>query len=250
MFTAQIAAAISGAKTYPQFNSLSAAIWKAHAAGLLDDAAAQAAAEALQARKALVAGVRVEAAQKRAHGLPRRSAPRSPDREASVRRRRACAASGAVPSTIAAAFTTAELSVLSAVAAEVRRAGSCSWPIDRIAALAGVCRRTAQIALRHAEKLGLVHIHERPRPGQKHLPSVVTVISPEWRAWLRIGHRVQKHTHHGKGYKIPVQECSNSAQSALTHSRYVPSCKAATPTARPPCTPTPPRSPSKTPPTA
>jgi hypothetical protein len=32
--------------------------------------------------------------------------------------------------------------------------------------------------------LGLVHIEERPRPGRKHLVSVVQMISREWRAWI------------------------------------------------------------------
>lgn len=248
MFAVQLAAAISGARTFPQFNSLSATLWKAHAAGLIDDAAAQAAAEALQARKALVAGVRVGSAQKPAQGLPRRPTPRSPDRAASIRRRRSCAASGAVPAAIAADFTPAELAVLSIVAAEVRRAGSCSWPLDRIAACAGVCRRTAQYALRRAAALGLLHVEERPRPGQRHLPHVVTVVSPEWRAWLRVGGRVQKHAHHGNSHKISVQEGRCSAPSALQRSHSVPSMYTNAPHARPPCSPTLPRSPSATPP--
>lgn len=242
MFAAQIAAAISGARTFPQFNSLSAALWKAHAAGLIDDAAAQAAAEALQARKALVAGVRTGSPQKRAHGVPRRPPPRSPDRAASIRRRRSCAASGAVPATIAADYTPAELAVLSIVAAEVRRAGCCTWPLDRIAALAGVCRRTVQYALRRAAALGLVHVEERPRPGAKHLPHVVTVVSPEWRAWLRIGHRVKNHAHHGNAHKIPVQKDGGSSPSALLRSHSVPIMSTIAPPVRSPCNPPPPPS--------
>ncbi len=79
--------------------------------------------------------------------------------------------SGAVPAGIAAAFTQAEIAVLSVIAAEVRRAGSCDLPMDRIAALAGCCRRTPQYALRRAAAADLVQIEERPRPGRKHLPS-------------------------------------------------------------------------------
>jgi hypothetical protein len=240
-FAEPLAAAVAAATTYTQINAAAAALWKAHGAGLIDDTTAQTTAEALQARKVLIGGRGTGRASKPHHRLPRRS-PRSPDREASVRRRRSCAASGAVPSTIAAAFTTAELAVLSVIAAEVRRAGSCSWPVDRIAALAGVCRRTAQYALRRAAALGLVQIEERPRPGQKHLPSLITVVSPEWRAWLR--HRVQKAAHHENMGINPVYADRNG----WTRSSSVPIMTGATSTKGPSCIPTPPRSPSAPPP--
>lgn len=197
MFEQQLVAAVAAARTYPQINAAAAAIWKAHAAGLIPDAAAQEAAEQLHARKQLIGAGKAKNAPPAFSGHLKRHAPRSPDRERSIRRRRSCAASGAVPAGIAADFTTAEIAVLSIIAAEVRRAGSCSWPLDRIAALAGVCRRSAQYALRRAAALGLIQIDERPRPGAKHLPHIVTVISHEWRAWLRLAHRMQNDAHHG-----------------------------------------------------
>ena len=199
MFEQQLAAAVTTAATFAQIDALSRAVWKAHAAGLIDDAAAQAAAEALEARKALVRGGHSRAPEGRAHGRPRRPPPRSPDREASIRRRRSCAASGAVPAAMACNFTLGEVAVLSAVAGQIRRSGDCRLPLDAIAALAGVCRRTAQYAIRRAAGLGYLHVQERPRPGQKHLPSVLTVADAAWRAWLRLGgDRVQKRAPHVK----------------------------------------------------
>lgn len=217
MFEQQLVAAVAAARTYPQINAAAAAIWKAHAAGLIPDAAAQEAAEQLHARKQLIGAGKAKNASTAFASHLRRHAPRSPDRERSIRRRRSCAACGAVPAGIAADFTTAEVAVLSIIAAEVRRSGSCSWPIDRIAALSGVCRRTAQYALRRAAALGLIQIDERPRPGAKHLPHVVTVINREWRAWLRLAHRMQKRACHVNpdGYTHPQPPRSLPQLSAL-----------------------------------
>ncbi len=200
MFAEQLSDAIAGAKTYSQFNQLSASIWKAHAAGLLDDNAAQMAAEGLQARKA-VFGLHIAGEYKqRTLGLPKPFKPRSPDKQRSLERRRAVAMSGAVPSRLAAAFTLSELAVLSVVAGEVKRHGACMLHIDAIAALAGCCRTTVQNAFRQAVCLGLIRVQERRRRGLKSLSNVVTVTSPEWRAWLRLGGRVQKAERHVKQY--------------------------------------------------
>jgi hypothetical protein len=92
-----------------------------------------------------------------------------------------------MPPQIAANFTTGEAAVLTVVAREVQRSGRCEFYLDKIAALAGVCRSTAQNALHEARRLGLLTVTERRRRGAKSLTNVVEVISPEWRAWLRIG---------------------------------------------------------------
>ena len=52
--------------------------------------------------------------------------------------------SGIVPAKIAAAFTTAELAVLTVVARQCQRAGTCVLPVDAIAALAGCSRSTVK----------------------------------------------------------------------------------------------------------
>lgn len=115
--------------------------------------------------------------------------------------------SGAVPAKLAAGFTLAELAVLSAVAGECRRHGTCSLPIDALAACAGVCRRVVQNAIRAAEALGLLEIRERPRPGAKHLPHLIRIISPLWRQWLKLGgNRVQNAAHHEKHSIIPTHK--------------------------------------------
>jgi hypothetical protein len=183
----QFAAAAASAATYATINTLSAELWRAHGAAVIGDDDAQRVAETLHARRRSIGARSAQTASTAFSGQPRRSPPRSPDREASIRRRRAAAASGAVPAKIAAAFTTAEVAVLATVAGEVRRAGTCSWPIDRIAAVAGVCRRTVQTAIRHAEQIGLIAVKARPRPGQKSLPNVLSIISAAWRSWLAIG---------------------------------------------------------------
>jgi hypothetical protein len=48
--------------------------------------------------------------------------------------------SGVVPAKIAAAFTMAELAVLTVIARQCQRAGVCTLPVHAIAALAGVSR--------------------------------------------------------------------------------------------------------------
>jgi len=94
-----------------------------------------------------------------------------------------------MPPALAARFTVGELAVLRIVGDEVRASGLCGLCIDAIAARAGVCRRTAQNAIRQAARLGLLTIQERRREGQKNLPNIIRVISREWLAWLRLGAR-------------------------------------------------------------
>lgn len=222
MFAEQLSVAVAGAKTFQQFNVLSAAIWKAHAAGLLDDNAAQMAAEGLQARKAIFGRQIAGEYKQRAHGVPRPIKPRSPDRQRSIERRRAVAASGAVPSRLAAGFTTAEIACLAIIAAEVKRHGSCQLHLDAIAARAGCCRTKVQDALRQAVRLGLVHVRERRRAGLKSLSNVVTVTSPEWRAWLRLRDRVQKSGYHEKQLYSQAVERRAQTVDSRRHSCSVP----------------------------
>src|SRR5262249_14702880 len=65
--------------------------------------------------------------------------------------------------------------------------GMCDLPIDKIAALAGVCRTTVQTTLHEARRLSHIKITERPRPGRKSLTNVVEITSPEWLAWIKRG---------------------------------------------------------------
>ncbi len=107
-------------------------------------------------------------------------------RRASIERRRRQAMSGVVPAKIAAAFTMAELAVLTVIARQCQRTGVCVLPVDAIAALAGCCRTVVKNAMRQARLLGLLLVKERRTPG---LPStnVVRIVSKDWIGWLKLG---------------------------------------------------------------
>ena len=116
-----------------------------------------------------------------------RQKQRSRDRKASRERRRMLGGSSALPDNLRHHYTEGQRSVLCIVAGEVKRSGVCDFPIDKIAALAGVCRTTVQTTLHEARRFGHIKITERPRPGRKNLPNIVEIISQEWRTWIRRG---------------------------------------------------------------
>ncbi len=116
-----------------------------------------------------------------------RQRPRSPDRQASRDRRRRLGGSSALPDTLRHHYTEGQRAVLCIIAGEVKHHGVCDLPIDKIAALAGVCRTTVQTTLHEARRLNHIRITERPVPGRKHLPNLVEIASPEWRTWLKRG---------------------------------------------------------------
>jgi hypothetical protein len=183
VFAEAITRAITAART-DELDHLAREVWRAHGAGVLDDATAQAAAEAIRARQ-----VETRPKPRRAaSGLPRGTArrPRTPDRQASIERRRRLAASGPMPPVLAARFTQGELAVLKVVADAVKHRGRCTMCMDEIAGRAGVCRRLAQMAIRLAEQLGLITVHERRLGYDRSDTNVITIISQEWRAWLRL----------------------------------------------------------------
>ena len=184
MLAEQFTAAAVSARSYRQLEDISRLLWRAHAEGALSDMAAQAAAEAVEARRAVFRGPSPSTPNKPLHARRR---PVSPDKAASIARRRRLAASGAVPSRLAAAFTLSELSALTVVAREVQRRGRCELHIDAIAAKAGTCRTVVQNALRLAAAAGLARVTERRRAGQRSLSNVVEIVSPDWRQWLRLG---------------------------------------------------------------
>jgi hypothetical protein len=116
-----------------------------------------------------------------------RQRQRSPDRKASRDRRRMLGGSSALPDNLRHHYTEGQRAVLCIIGGEVKRCGVCDFPIDKIAALAGVCRTTVQTTLHEARRLGHVRITERKRPGRKNLPNLIEIISPEWRTWIRRG---------------------------------------------------------------
>jgi hypothetical protein len=114
-----------------------------------------------------------------------RQRPRSPDRQASRDRRRCLGGSSALPANLRHHYTEGQRAVLCIIAGEVKHHGICDLPIDKIAALAGVCRTTVQTTLHEARRLHHIRVTERPVRGRKHLPNVVEIIAREWRAWIK-----------------------------------------------------------------
>jgi len=116
-----------------------------------------------------------------------RQRQRSPDRKASRERRRMLGGSAVLPPQLRCAYTEGQRAVLTIIAGEVKHHGVCDLPIDKIAALAGVCRTTVQTTLHEARRLFHLKITERPRWGRKSLTNVVEIVSPEWCTWLKGG---------------------------------------------------------------
>jgi hypothetical protein len=183
MLTEQFIAAVATARNSAALDNVARLTWRALAENCLAESEAGAISEAVQARRASLKGYA-------ALSLPKppsaRRRPVSPDRKASIERRRRVAASGAVPSFLAHHFTPGETAALSVVAGEVRRRGRCEFCIDKIAALAGTCRTVIQNALRQARRLSLVNVVERRHAGRKSDTNVVEIISPDWLTWLRL----------------------------------------------------------------
>ena len=115
---------------------------------------------------------------------------RSPDKVASIERRRRLARASPVPPELVDQFTQGEHAVITVVAGEIQRAGACTWCLDRIAAVSGVCKTLVRNAMRKARNVGLLFSIERRRRGQKSLTNIVRVLRRSWGAWLkRIGCR-------------------------------------------------------------
>jgi len=194
MFAEQLAAEVATA-SLKALDQLSRLTWQGHAAGAIDDATAQRIAEQIQARRQAARDEYKPVGRPpgRPSIFPPRRLQRSPDRAASIRRRRSLAASGGMPAHLACQFTTGELAVLRIVADAVRDNGQCVKSIPEIAARAGVCRTTAQNAIRQAARLGLLTVQERRREGRRNDANVVRIISAAWLAWLKRGRGLKKY---------------------------------------------------------
>lgn len=169
--------------------------WRAMTEGQISEADAERVDEALQARRAVLKAKAGPGPKMAALSRRRQVAP---DKRQSIERRRAIAASGALPPAIASSFTQGQVAALTVIARHVQRGGRCELPIDAIAAMAGTCRSLVQSALRDARRLGLISVQERRRAGQKSDTNVVSITDGSWLAWLRLkgGGRVQIKKHH------------------------------------------------------
>ena len=164
---------------------------EAHEAGTLADDQAQQLAELIQRRRQPAGQsprlLIMDSAPR--YCIQRSPEQRSPDRRASIRRRREHAASGPLPPAIAATFTTGETAVLRIVADEVLAHGACDRSRNELAARAGVSLTIVRRALRYAERDGLITVQRRPRSGRKHLTNIIRIIRAEWKDWLSKGGR-------------------------------------------------------------
>lgn len=195
MFAEQLNTAIASA-SLNTLDQLARTLWQGFAAGAIADVQAQHLAELIEVRRraARIEHKPVGIPVGRTSIFPPRRIQRSPDRARSIERRRTLAASGVMPSTLACRFTTGELAVLRIIADAVRDHGQCVLPIDAIAARAGVCRTTAQNALRQAARQGLLTIQERRRQGRRNAPNIVRIISREWLSWIKRGTGFKKNS--------------------------------------------------------
>jgi hypothetical protein len=188
MLTHQFEAAIAAASP-SKLTEINGAIWKALKAGALSEDDAGRLSEAIHARKTLAKATTGPVTGAAPLGrlksiFPPKRRQRSPDKAASLERRRTIAASGPLPPALAARYTTGQLAVLGVVGDEIAARGECLLTVGEIAARAGVSHRLAQTAVRLAEADGLLVVLERRRKGDVNLSNVVRILSREWKAWL------------------------------------------------------------------
>jgi hypothetical protein len=175
-------------------------MWADHASGLLSVNEMEILDETARSRREAIAARGRETRPKplaAPSSAPRASArrQRTPDRQASIERRRRLVASGPLPPPLAARFTWGEQAVMRIVGDECRAHGCCSLHIDAIAARAGVHRTTVQNALREAQGRGevpgvpIISVQERRRKGQRSLTNIIRIVAREWSDWLRKGPR-------------------------------------------------------------
>ena len=174
-----------------QLDDFARQVWKAHGAGIVADDQAQQLAELIQRRRGPESWVlsRPGFPAPPRHFIQRSPEQRSPDRWASLARRREHAATGPLPPAIAATFTVGELAVLKVISDEVLAHGACDRSLNELAARAGICHSLAKRAVRLAELDGLLTVQRRPRSGRKHLTNIIRVVRAEWVDWLHKGRR-------------------------------------------------------------
>lgn len=185
-FAIRLAARIDAAHP-SQLDQLSRTLWHGYGRGLIADEEAQRLAEVIHARRQLSRSTALTPPLLRAGRFTPRKEPPVRRHTERITRRRSLAAGAPLPPVMASAWTTGELAVLRIVGDEAREGGVCALSLAEIAARAGVCRTLARTTLRHAARVGLVTIEERPRSGAKNLTNLVRILSPEWRTWLERG---------------------------------------------------------------
>ena len=185
MFAVQLETSIAKASG-ANLDEIAKQIWKALAAGLVSDNTAELLSKAVENRRTALKDKRAASQVKPLQGASR--AIKSPDKAASLERRRKQAASGVLSPDIAKHFTTAEQAALSVIAHSAKRSGggSCDWFMDKIAAIAGVCRTSVRNAIRKAKELGLITVQERRVRWFRNLSNVISIVSSDWCKWLNL----------------------------------------------------------------
>ncbi|MCJ2061149.1 helix-turn-helix domain-containing protein [Methylobacterium sp. J-088] len=192
--------------------AVTALLWRAYGEGKVTEAEAETLSGLIEARRPFFIGGKLKSDGAQPASAPadrvgsaRRAVGSRPRTDASMERRRRWAASGRLPPGLAARFTLAEQAVLALVAAETARRKDCRLSIENMAAVAGVCRSTVKNAIREARQLGLLTVEERQITGFRNDTNVLRIISPEWRAWIRLARKgghgslppARREGHHG-----------------------------------------------------
>ncbi len=173
-------------------DQLARAIWRGYSDGAIGDDDAAFLQSLIDRGRPLAVGRR--GVGSRAIGMiasrftPRRSRKLTDaQKQAARERRRKWGGSGVLPPQLRCYFSEGERSTLAVVANEIKHSGNCDLAVDKIGALAGVCRTCVQGALHEAKRLGLIKVIERRRPGARNLTNVVHIISAEWLTWIKRG---------------------------------------------------------------
>jgi hypothetical protein len=200
-------------------------MWVDHTNGLLADNEMETLDEAARTRREAIQERRQAARPgpaRRPGNAPwgrARRRQRSPDKQASIERRRRLVASGPLPPPLAARFTWGEIAVMRIVGDECRAHGCCTLHIDAIAARAGVHRTTVQNALREAQGKGevpgspIIAVQERRRHGQRSLTNIIRIVSREWLNWL---HKGPSRSAMGVGSKCTAAKKSSTTDTGLS----------------------------------
>jgi hypothetical protein len=188
----QIASAIERAQ-FHELDALSLDLWKAYEAKQLTDEQAQGLAEQLEAKRPEFTTVVNVTSFKPAIAKPKPQ--RSPDKQASIERRRRLARQSPVPPEHVHEFSLSMHAALTIIVGEIAKHGVCSLCMDAIASLAGTCRTIVREAMKKGRALGLLTREERRRRGQKSLTNLVRILRPSWKHWLNwIGRRKLRST--------------------------------------------------------
>jgi CRP-like cAMP-binding protein len=161
-------------------------LWSAYGAGSINDDEATFLAEYIGRRRPPARKGPLRGLVGRISRFPRRRQQRSPDLQKSYERRLRLAYSGALPDKLAARarLTLADMAVAVVISKQCGRRRFCDFPLDKIAALAGVCRKTAKRAVQHLCGQGLISVTERPQRPHWNDTNLIKIISREWLDWL------------------------------------------------------------------